>query len=94
MNIKNRSLEIVTKFKAPSMVVDPPKFLDSGAPSMCHFSSDALTIKAPNLSRFERFLTYIKNIRWEFWYPYFLGSYGVSLVRHPKIFILSKIKMI
>ena len=90
----NRSLEIVTNSKAPSMVVDPPKFLDSGAPSMCHFSSNAPTIKAPNLSRFERFLTYIKYTRWGFWYPYFLGSYGVSLVRNPSIFIFIKNKNI
>ena len=31
MNIKSRSLEIVTNSKAPNMVVVPPKLLDSDA---------------------------------------------------------------
>ena len=93
MHIKSRSLEIVTNSKAPTMVVVPPKPLIVMHPRVSPSSPIASTIKAPNLSRLERSLTYIKNMGWGFWYPFFLGSLGVSLVRNPKIFI-SKIKMI
>ena len=77
-------LEIVTKPKnyAPklqNMVVVPPNLFDSDASNMCVHQVHTSTTKAPSLSRFVRALTYIKNQRWEFWYPFFLGPWGLVL---------------
>ena len=72
---KLRVLEIVTKPrnyapKLQNMVVVPPNLLDSDESNMCPSNPCASTIKAPNLSRLVRALTYIKNKRWGFWYPF------------------------
>ena len=89
----NGSLEIVTKpyalfSKSSKHGGPPPNFLDSDASIWCvHLAHHAYAIKAPILSRHVRAHTYIKHKWWRFWYPFLLGSMGVSIIRKPNTFI-------
>ena len=72
MYTKGRSLEIVTNSKAPSMVVIPPKLLDSGASNVCpsipcnhHQGTKSLTsCESPHLHQIQMVGTLVPIFFW------------------------------
>ena len=56
-------------------------------PKVSSYSSERIHYKAPILSHQARAHTYIKYNRGRFWYPYSIGSMGVSTFSIPNKFI-------
>ena len=55
------------------------------------FSSERIHLKAPMLSHQARAHTYIKYNRGGFWYPYSIGSMGVSIFPNLNKFYLQNL---
>ena len=57
--------------------------LESDASKLFSLSTERIYFKAPTLSRYARAHSYIKNQRGGLWYPFSIGSTGVSIFSNP-----------